>query len=109
MLRILLSFVILFLSFGAFATSPQSFVYQGQITKSDGQPLEANPVIFTVRVYSPTNDCLLYEEQHSVNMLGSEGAFSLSIGNGIRAGSDYEDTSSLANVFTNGKKRAVLE
>lgn len=81
---------------------PSSFVYQGQITKSGGAPLEANPVVFNVRVYSPVNDCLMYEEQHSVNMLGSEGTFSLSIGAGIRSGTDYEDTSNLVSVFRNG-------
>ena len=81
---------------------PGSFVYQGQITKVGGIPLEANPVVFTVRIYSPVNDCLLYEEQHSVNMLGSEGTFVLNIGAGIRSGSDYEDTSSALQVFQNG-------
>ncbi|MBY0314700.1 MAG: hypothetical protein K2Q26_04230, partial [Bdellovibrionales bacterium] len=81
---------------------PTSFVYQGQITKTGGVPLEANPVIFNVRIYSPTNDCLLYEEQHSINMLGSEGMFSLNVGGGIRSGSDYEDTSSIVDIFKNG-------
>ncbi|MBX9638100.1 MAG: tail fiber domain-containing protein [Nitrosomonas sp.] len=81
---------------------PASFVYQGQITKIGGAPLEADPVLFNVRVYSPTNDCLLFEEQHSINMLGTEGAFSLNIGAGIRSGTDYEDTSTLVDVFRNG-------
>ncbi|MBY0316402.1 MAG: hypothetical protein K2Q26_12820, partial [Bdellovibrionales bacterium] len=89
--------------FSALAQSvPASFVYQGQITKSGGVPLEANPVVFNVRIYSPVNDCLMYEEQHSVNMLGSEGVFSLSIGAGIRSGSDYEDTSNIISIFQNG-------
>lgn len=81
---------------------PGSFVYQGQITKSGGLPLEANPVIFNVRIYSAVNDCLLYEEQHSVNMLGSEGTFALNVGAGIRSGTDYDDTSNLVQVFQNG-------
>ncbi|MBY0317001.1 MAG: DUF1566 domain-containing protein [Bdellovibrionales bacterium] len=85
----------------ALAQVPSSFTYQGQITKASGQPLEANPVVFNVRVYSPTNDCLLYEEQHSINMLGSDGAFSLNVGNGIRSGSDYEDTSLLSDIMKN--------
>ncbi|MBY0315488.1 MAG: hypothetical protein K2Q26_08210 [Bdellovibrionales bacterium] len=72
----------LVLSTWSYAQVPASFVYQGQITKGNGDPLEANPVVFNVRIYSPVNDCLLYEEQHSVNMLGSEGMFSLSIGGG---------------------------
>ncbi|MBY0316665.1 MAG: tail fiber protein, partial [Bdellovibrionales bacterium] len=81
---------------------PNSFVYQGQITKAGGAPLEANPVIFNVRIFSAVNDCLLYEEQHSINMLGSEGMFSLNVGAGIRSGSDYEDVSNISTIFQNG-------
>ncbi|MBY0315479.1 MAG: hypothetical protein K2Q26_08165 [Bdellovibrionales bacterium] len=99
-----LIFLILVLSPGFLSaqTVPASFTYQGQITKSGGVPLEANPVMFNVRVYSPVNDCLLYEEQHSINMTGSEGMFSLSVGAGIRTGSDFEDSSSLISVMQNG-------
>ncbi|MBY0315885.1 MAG: DUF1566 domain-containing protein [Bdellovibrionales bacterium] len=89
-------------SFEAQAQVPSTFVYQGQITRSSGQPLEANPVIFTVQIYSPSNDCLMYEEQHSINMLGTDGVFSLNVGAGIRSGSNFEDTSSIASVFQNG-------
>ena len=81
---------------------PNSFVYQGQITKAGGAPLEANPVVFNVRIFSAVNDCLLYEEQHSINMLGSEGMFSLNVGAGIRSGSDYEDVSNISSIFQNG-------
>ena len=97
-----LSFILILLPLPGWAQVPASFVYQGQITKSGGVPLEANPVIFNVRVYSPVNDCLMYEEQHSINMLGSEGIFSLNVGAGIRSGSDFEDTSSIIDIFKNG-------
>ncbi|MBY0316766.1 MAG: hypothetical protein K2Q26_14690 [Bdellovibrionales bacterium] len=98
----LIGFILFLCPLQGIAQVPASFVYQGQITKSGGLPLEANPVVFNVRIYSAVNDCLMYEEQHSVNMLGSEGAFSLNIGAGIRSGSDYEDTSSIIDIFRNG-------
>ncbi|MCB9072695.1 MAG: tail fiber domain-containing protein [Bdellovibrionaceae bacterium] len=90
-------------SFSASAQVPGSFVYQGQILKNGSAPLEANPVVFTVQILSQTNDCVLYEEQHSINMTGSSGVFSLNIGAGIRSGTDYEDTSVLTNIFKNGQ------
>lgn len=85
------------------AQVPSSFVYQGQILKNGSTPLEANPVTFRVQILSQVNECVLYEEQHSINMLGSEGVFSLNIGVGIRAGADFEDTSSLENIFRNNQ------
>ncbi|MBY0315286.1 MAG: hypothetical protein K2Q26_07190 [Bdellovibrionales bacterium] len=100
--RILVFLFFIYAGTAVNAQVPGSFVYQGQITKAGGIPLEANPVVFNVRVYSPVNDCLMYEEQHSINMLGSEGMFSLNVGAGIRTGSDYEDTSVLPDVLKNG-------
>ncbi|MBY0315091.1 MAG: hypothetical protein K2Q26_06205, partial [Bdellovibrionales bacterium] len=85
------------------AQVPSSFVYQGQITKAGGIPLEADPVMFRIQILSPVNDCVMFEEQHSINMLGSTGVFSLNIGAGIRSGSDFEDTSVLLDVFKNGQ------
>ncbi len=85
------------------AQVPETFVYQGQILKNGTTPLEADPVLFRVQILSQTNDCILFEEQHSINMLGSSGVFSLNVGAGMRSGTDYEDTSSLTNVFRNGQ------
>lgn len=59
-------------------------------------------VTFTLEVYSPgAEECLLYQEQHVVNMVGSKGIFSLRLGDGIRSGADYEDTAPLIDAFDN--------
>ncbi|MBY0316564.1 MAG: hypothetical protein K2Q26_13655, partial [Bdellovibrionales bacterium] len=71
--------------------------------KTGGIPLEANPVVFTIQILSPVNDCVMYEEQHSINMLASTGVFSLNIGAGIRSGTNFEDTSALLDIFKNGQ------
>ncbi|MGE0634452.1 MAG: hypothetical protein AB7O96_18700, partial [Pseudobdellovibrionaceae bacterium] len=81
--------LLLFQSFYADASSaPQGLTFQGRILKPSGQPLEATSVTMNVRVLSPTNDCILLEENHSVAMASSGGVFSLIIGAGVRAGSD---------------------
>ncbi|MBY0314886.1 MAG: hypothetical protein K2Q26_05170, partial [Bdellovibrionales bacterium] len=87
----------------SFAQVPSSFVYQGQILKNGSTPLEADPVVFRVQILSQVNDCVLFEEQHSINMLGSSGVFSLNVGVGIRSGTDFEDTSALENIFRNNQ------
>jgi hypothetical protein len=99
---ILLILSLFLFSLESFAQVPQAFMYQGQILQNGVTPLEANSVAFTVKILSPGPEtCVLYQEQHFVNMSGSNGVFSLSIGNGVRSGSNYEDTSSLLNVFSN--------
>ncbi|MCJ8276691.1 MAG: hypothetical protein HRT44_12100, partial [Bdellovibrionales bacterium] len=92
---------ILFLSYGAQA-SPGSFAYQGQIIKPNGKPLEASSVNFTIQILSPgAEQCLLFEETHTLNMEDSYGLFSLPVGQGTRVGADYEDVSTLIDVFDN--------
>jgi hypothetical protein len=100
MILLILSLVIY--TFESEAQVPQTFVYQGQILQGGTTPLEAPSVIFTIKILSPGPEaCVLYQEQHSVNMTSTNGVFSLGIGNGVRSGSNYEDTSNLQNVFSN--------
>ena len=72
----------------AFATSsPQGLHLQGRIVKSDGQPVEATNVDFTVQILSPGAEaCVLFEETHTLNMLASDGMFNIRIGSGSRSG-----------------------
>ncbi|MCB0378609.1 MAG: hypothetical protein KDD33_08970, partial [Bdellovibrionales bacterium] len=94
--------LILFLTSTVGLASPASLVYQGQIIKPNGHALEAASVTFKVEVFSPgAEECLLYEESHIVNMVGSKGIFGLPLGEGIRAGSDFEDTATLIQAFDN--------
>ena len=82
--------------------TPLTFVYQGQIIKPDALALEAASVNFTIQVVSPgAEECILFEENHTLNMSGSNGLFSLKVGSGTRAGADFEDTSVLTQIFDN--------
>lgn len=91
-MKILVLFVLLcFLSFRALAGNP-GVSYQGRIIKPDGSPLEGSNVQFRMQVRSPgSENCLLYEEIQSVNMLGSSGVFSVTLndGSGTRLDSPF--------------------
>ncbi|OQW49338.1 MAG: hypothetical protein A4S09_12545, partial [Proteobacteria bacterium SG_bin7] len=84
-------------------TSPQGLSLQGRILDSSNNPLEDASVAFTVQIVSPgAEECVLYEETHTLNMTGSGGVFALPVGAGTRSGAAFEDTSTLAQVFNNG-------
>ncbi|MBL7544516.1 MAG: tail fiber domain-containing protein [Bdellovibrionaceae bacterium] len=91
-MKILVLFVLLcFLSFRTLAGNP-GVSYQGRIIKPDGSPLEGSNVQFRMQVRSPgSENCLLYEEIQSVNMLGSSGVFSVTLndGSGTRLDSPF--------------------
>ncbi len=83
-------------------TAPGGMTLQGRALKANHQPLEEANVEFTVLIRSPgAEDCLLFEESHSVNMTDSGGIFSIVLGSGTRSGTTYKDTSTLAQVFNN--------
>ena len=103
-LIIILSPIILCLAFSTASAqiSPQGISLQGRIVDSSNNPLEDLNVIFTVHILSPgAEECVLYEETHTVNMTGSGGVFALPVGSGTRSGTAFEDTSTLAQVFNN--------
>ncbi|MGE0634436.1 MAG: hypothetical protein AB7O96_18620, partial [Pseudobdellovibrionaceae bacterium] len=70
------------------SATPEGLTFQGRIIKPNGRPLEATSVMLNVRVLSPTSDCILLEENHTVAMSETGGVFSLVIGTGARTGSD---------------------
>lgn len=83
-------------------TSPQGISLQGRIVDSSNNPLEDALVAFTVQIVSPgIEECVLYEELHNMNMTSSGGVFALPLGLGARAGTNFENTSTLAQVFNN--------
>jgi predicted nucleic acid-binding Zn-ribbon protein len=83
-------------------SAPASFVYQGQIIKPNGHTLEANNVKFTVEVISPgIEECTLFREQHTINMMGSNGIFAIEVGDGVRVGASYADSATLASALNN--------
>ncbi len=83
-------------------TSPQSLSLQGKILDVSNNPLEAASVLFTVQILSPgAEECILYQETHTISMTGSGGIFSLPLGTGGRVGAGFQFTSTLAQVFSN--------
>ena len=92
----------LFSSVAFAAASPQGLNLQGRIVKSDGQPVDSSNVDFVVQIRSPgAESCLLYEETHSLNMSTGDGVFNIRIGTGVRVGGNFEDTSTLDQIFNN--------
>lgn len=83
-------------------TSPQVVSLQGRILAPSSLPLEAPSVLFTLEVLSPgVEECLLYQETHTIDMTGSGGVFALHMGAGTRGGVSFEDTSTVAQAFNN--------
>ena len=79
---------------------PLSFSYEGRAYDSTGvNGLNAN-VTFTLRIYNPAGNCLIYEETTSSSDLGaSNGYFAVSVGAGTPTGAFTGQT--LASVFSN--------
>ncbi len=89
---------ILFLSAVAAATSVETVTYNGRLINPNGTPLEAPAVQFTMKIMDYTENCVLYKETQTLNMTGSNGAFSLVIGEGTRIDGGAQ---TLKQVFTN--------
>ena len=85
--------------------APDSFVLQGQIIQPNGSSLEESSVDYTVQIFSPgVEECLLYEETFSgVNMVGSNGLFSLNVGTGTRVPGPYHGNSTIPQVLDNSQ------
>lgn len=82
--------------------APQGVTLQGTILNAQGLPEESSNVVFTVEVHSPDPEsCLLYRETHTLNMSASAGNFSFILGQGVRSGTSFEDTSSVSRAFDN--------
>ncbi len=91
---------LLLLIFSAYAMAvPTNLSFQGRLLKSS-VPVVSSTVDITIKVVSPTSpECLLYEEEHHLNMTGSDGIFNINIGSGTRTSNDKGFT--LAQVFSN--------
>ncbi|MGE3757861.1 MAG: beta strand repeat-containing protein, partial [Pseudobdellovibrionaceae bacterium] len=70
------------------ASSPEGLTFQGRIIKPNGNHLEATSVLLNVKILSPSDDCVLLEENHTVPMNDTAGVFSVVIGAGLRTGAD---------------------
>jgi|GEM_PF-3785174 len=94
-----------------FASSPQSFTYQGKLLDHSGLPLQ-QPVSIRLQIWNSASNCLLYEElQTNLNFSSTEGQFSLQVGSLVTSGKRTPQDPGLAMsvVFSNESKilRAV--
>lgn len=83
--------------------------YQAKIYKPDGLPLEAVSVNFRFTVLDPSASCVLFSEDYAaVNMIGSGGLVSFSLGMGTRTYPASGPTT-LAAVFDNSVASFVCQ
>lgn len=75
--------VLVLLVFGFLQAHAETLSLQGKILKPDGTALEASAVDFRVKILTPAEGCILYEEaQLAKNMTGSKGLFSIALNDG---------------------------
>ena len=82
---VLLTVSLLLFANDAYAVNGRT-TYQAKIFKPDGYPLEAVSVNFRFTVLDPSSSCVLFAEDYAaVNMIGSGGLISFSLGMGTRS------------------------
>jgi hypothetical protein len=79
---------------------PTTFSYEGRAYQSDGAtPLTASNAVFTLSIIGSNSlTCVVYEETQAVNLAGSDGYFSLTVGSGSVTAADSGHT--LLQVFS---------
>jgi hypothetical protein len=70
----------------AYSENAQSFTYQGQLLSSAGSPLSDSSVVLVLSLYNPAKNCLLYEETQIVDTSGTDGMFSIQMGQSALTG-----------------------
>ena len=104
----LLSISVLFYATDVFAVNGRT-TYQAKIFKPDGLPLEAVSVNFRFTVLDPSSTCTLFAEDYAaVNMIGSGGLISFSLGMGTRTYPASGPTT-FASVFDNATASFVCQ
>lgn len=87
------------------ASNSPSFTYQGRLFNEAGTaPLTGN-VTLTLGIYDPNGNCLLYQEEQTVDLTGTSGAFSVQVGQAATSGGKRtanDPQNSMAAVFANG-------
>ncbi|WP_413584332.1 hypothetical protein [Bdellovibrio sp. HCB274] len=98
--------LLLFLALAAGIVSPANAVnsmsYQGRIVRPDGRPVNAKNVQIKVQIRSPGDEnCLLYEELHTLDMVNSKGIFTIDIGKGVRSDPTLDGGVAFSEIFSN--------
>lgn len=95
-------FLCVFLLKAVSASANQEITFQGRILKPDGYALKSNSVLFEVMILSK-NDCVLYSENHRLDLSVSEGVFALKVGNTSATDVNNKAGTELSSVFDNQK------
>jgi len=85
--------VFLFTTFLLFSHSlyaSNGITYHGRIVKPDDTPLESATTRFRIQIKAPdAGNCVLWEEEQTRNMLGSNGTFTITIGDSSNTSVNY--------------------
>jgi len=85
----------------AFAFANSGITYHGRIVLPSGASEQSSAVQFQMQIRSPGSEsCLLYQEQQTINMAGTNGVFSITINDGTGTRTDSSGYS-LDNVLSN--------
>ena len=110
--RYLIAFSFIFL-ICSFVQAQTGITYHGRIVKPNNQPLESATARFRIQIKSPNSEnCLLWEEEQTRNMLGSNGVFTITIGDGSDISTNYLRVDSygwgMERVFSNRTQFTAL-
>ncbi|MBV2170010.1 MAG: cell wall anchor protein, partial [Bdellovibrio sp.] len=84
-LNVLLYSVLLLVGAPLALAVPGTLTYQGRIKNSQGDPLEANGVLFEFSIMNTAGTCTLYRETSgAIDMRNSSGVFDVPIGTGTK-------------------------
>jgi hypothetical protein len=91
---------------GSTGLSASGVSFHGRIIKPDNSPLESPNTRFRIQIKSPGSEsCLLWEEEQTRNMLGSNGTFTITIGDSSDTTINYSRVDTYAwgidRVFSN--------
>jgi hypothetical protein len=101
--KLIFTAILVLLSLGAQAL-PIELSYQGRLTDSGGNAIEGSSVTFKLQIRSQDGTCLIYEEDHTLDMSGSNGIFNLAIGSGTENG--FDSGLGLEQIFDNSSEIA---
>lgn len=87
----------------AWASNPESFIYQGRLTDLNGNP-STGMVALRFQILNPNKSCLLYEETQSLDLTATQGLFTMAVGSPVGSAKRTVNDSglSMTAIFSNG-------
>lgn len=95
-----LSLIVLMFVVSMARAQVETFNFDGVLTDASDVPM-SGPVTLLLKIYDPSESCLLFEETHSSVPLDAQGRFSVKVGNGTRSdGNSWNLFESFGHQFT---------